>query len=774
MRVAIVTTYRPRACGIAVFSGDLHCALLESQPSLDVGVVSIVRGTPSESPPEVVTTIRQDVASDYPAAAQELARRGTDVVLIEHEYGIFGGEAGEFVLGLTAELRMPVVVTLHTLLSDPSPQQAATLSALCRQAALVMVFTETARQMAVEQGLATADQVRVVPHGAPDVLNAVASAWTDRRSLPTVGLTQAANELGLDRLASRTVLSTFGLISASKGLELMIRALPPVVAARPDVLYLIAGQTHPEVVKHEGESYRQGLEQLVHELDLDEHVAFVDRFLSVDELAVLLARTDLYVTPYRSPEQIVSGALTFAVAAGCPVVSTPYHYAENLLGSGAGVLVPFGDVPRLSAAVLDLLDTPGKLDAARVEARRVGADLPWASVGKVTLEVLAEAVHDIGASARRPRPVMTNLPEIRTGHLLRLVDDVGIIQHACGTVPARSTGYCVDDVARLAIVTLQLGRGFGARAVRAPALAASDVDDPAYGDILGSSLAFLIHAWESGTHGLRNFMDYGRRWLDEPHLGDHVGRAIWALGEVVAAHPPRQESRTCLRLLTEMAPVLDHLTAPRELAFALLGLTRPDLETMPEPLRSAVRRLADRLAGWYDEHRRDGWDWFEDQLTYDNARLPQALIAAGSRLGDPELVRRGVTALDWYTDQCCVDSPAVRLVGNQWRRADDSLAEHEGDEQPVDVAALVEALVEAFTQTGGEHYGRQAVHAFEWFLGRNTHGLPVYDFATGGCHDGLGPAGPSENEGAESTLAYLQARLALEGAGLQRFVGREE
>ena len=402
------------------------------------------------------------------------------------------------------------------------------------------------------------------------------------------------------------------------------------------------------MVKHEGESYRLGLEQLVHDLGLDEHVAFVDRFLSVDELAVLLARTDLYVTPYRSPEQIVSGALTFAVAAGCPVVSTPYHYAENLLGSGAGVLVPFGDVPRLSAAVLDLLETPGKLDAARVEARRVGADLPWASVGKVTLEVLAEAVHDIGPSTRRSRPIMTSLPEIRTGHLLRLVDDVGIIQHACGTVPARSTGYCVDDVARLAIVAFQLGRGS---------------DDSAYGRILGSSLAFLIHAWEPGTLGLRNFMDYGRRWLDEPHLGDHVGRAIWALGEVVAAHPPRQESRTCLRLLTEMAPVLDHLTAPRELAFALLGLTRPDLDTLPEPLRSAVRRLADRLAGWYDEHRRDGWEWFEDQLTYDNARLPQALIAAGSRLGDPDLVRRGVTALDWYTDQCCVDSAAVRLGG---------------------------------------------------------------------------------------------------------------
>ena len=759
MRVAIVTTYRPRACGIAVFSGDLRRALLESQPSLDVDIVSIVRGTPADRPPEVVTTIRQDVASDYPAAARELARRGTDVVLIEHEYGIFGGEAGELVLDLTAEIQVPVVVTLHTLLSNPSPRQAATLFALCRQAALVMVFTETARQMVLEQGVATADQVRVVPHGAPDVLNAVAAAWTDRRSLPRAGLTEAATELGLDRLAQRTVLSTFGLISASKGLELMIRALPPVVAARPDVLYLIAGQTHPEVVNHEGESYRLGLEQLVHDLGLGEHVAFVDRFLSVDELAVLLARTDLYVTPYRSPEQIVSGALTFAVAAGCPVVSTPYRYAENLLGSGAGVLVPFGDVPRLSAAVLDLLDTPGKLDAARAEARRVGADLPWASVGKVTLEVLAEAVHDIGPSPQRPRPVMTSLPEIRPAHLLRLVDDVGIIQHACGTVPARSTGYCVDDVARLAIVALHLGRGS---------------DDPADGRILTTSVAFLTHAWEPGTIGMRNFMDYGRRWLDEPHLGDHVGRAIWALGEVVAFHPPRQESRTCLRLLSEMAPVLDHLTAPRELAFALLGLTRPDLDSLPEPLQSAVRRLADRLAGWFDENRRDGWEWFEEQLTYDNARLPQALIAAGSRLGDPDLVQRGITALDWYADQCGVDTAAVQLVGNLWRRAGSGVrGRAEGDEQPLDAAALVEALVEASNQTGCDRFGRQAVRAFEWFLGRNTSGLPVYDFATGGCRDGLGPAGPSDNEGAESTLAFLQARLAIEGAGLQRFVGRE-
>ncbi len=763
MRVALVSTYRPRACGIAVFSGDLRQALLEVDSSLDVDVVSIVRGGPATHPPEVVATIRQDLPSDYPAAAAELERRGTDVVLIEHEYGIFGGEAGEYVLSLTEKLRVPVVVTLHTVLTEPSPRQAATLTALCRRAALVMVFTETARQMVVAQGVVAADRVRVVPHGAPDILNAMAGARPGSGGLTSTApeLTGAAADLGLARLADRTVLSTFGLIGESKGLELMIRALPPVVAARPGVLFLIAGQTHPEIVKNEGESYRLGLERLVRDLGLTDHVAFVDRFLSVDELAVLLARTDLYVTPYRGFDQIVSGALTFAVAAGCPVVSTPYRYAENLLSSGAGVLVPFGDVDRLSVAVLDLLQGPGKLAAARTEARRVGADLSWSSVGKVTLEVLAEAITDIGAPAVPVRTAMTSSPQIRPGHLLRLVDDVGIVQHANGTVPTRSTGYCVDDVARLAIVALHLERAF---------------DDPAYRRILATSLAFLFHAWEPGGPGMRNFMDYGRRWLDEPHTGDHVGRTVWALGEVVAFRPPHGEARACLRQLAAMTPAITAVDGPREVAFTLLGLTRPESGTLPGPLTGAVATLARRLADWFDASRHDGWEWFEPQLTYDNARLPQALIAAGRRLEDPELVRRGLTALDWYVEQCSVDGPAVRLVGNRWRAARPQPVEvdapDEGDEQPVDAAALVEALVEARAVTGDDRYGRQAVRAFEWFLGRNTSRVTVYDFATGGCHDGLSSHGLNDNEGAESTLAFLQALLALEGAGLQGFVGR--
>jgi glycosyltransferase involved in cell wall biosynthesis len=393
---------------------------LESDSSVSVNVVSIVRGTRRTHPPEVLTTIRQDVAGDYAKAAAELEGL-VDVVLIEHEYGIFGGDSGDYVLDLANELKVPFVVTLHTVLADPAPGQAATLRALCERAALVMVFTETARRMVVEQGLADAEQVRVVPHGAPDVLSA--AAWADRPSMLANGSRVHTNgsdktngsaktngsdktngsaklrvpsvPLGMTCLDGRVVLSTFGLISASKGLELAIRALPSIVAAHPEVIYLIAGQTHPDVIQHDGESYRLGLERLVAELGLQDHVVFLDRFLSTEELAALLARTDLYLTPYRSRDQIVSGALTFAVAAGCPVVSTPYFYAEDLLSSGAGVLVPFGDSSKLAAAVLELLGSRKKMAAARAGARRVGAELSWASVGKVTLEVLSEAAQRV-------------------------------------------------------------------------------------------------------------------------------------------------------------------------------------------------------------------------------------------------------------------------------------------------------------------------------------------------------------------------------------------
>ena len=736
-----MSTYPPRACGIAVFSNDLRNAMLEADSSVEVEVVAMVREAGSAISPHVVGTIQQGIADDYAAAAADLNRRGVDAVMIEHEFGIFGGETGCHVVRLAEALTVPVVVTLHTVLAEPSEAQSRTLRALCDRADRVMVFTETARRMVVSQGLADPNRVRVVPHGAPDVLSE--TAWGDHGSdEPLPDLLTIGDETFAVQPA-QTVISTFGLISASKGLEVAIRALPAITAAHPEVLYLVAGQTHPDVIDHEGESYRLGLASLVRDLGLDQQVRFLDRFLTIDELARLLRRTDLYLTPYRSREQIVSGALTFAVAAGCPVVSTPYFYAEDLLATGAGRLVPFGDERALADAVLDLLDAPQSLAAARAEARRVGAELTWSSVGKATLAVLAEAAADRSPGTGRDRLSLSATSDVRPDHLMRLVDDVGIVQHAEGRQPDLSTGYCVDDVARLAIVSIGLERVLG---------------DPSFARIRNRSVSFLCRAWDRDSALMYNFLDRHQRWLDRPHDGDHLGRAVWALG--VAG---------CLDRMPEMRGTLCRSSSPREVAFAILGLTRTDLSTLPAPLRDTLTSLAGRLAGWFDRGRKPGWVWFENVLAYDNARLPQALIAAGRRLGDLALLCRGLEALDWYAAKCGVDAESIRLVGNRWRYASEptpSWAE-EGDEQPLDAAALVEALVEAQVATGEDRYGRQAVCAFEWFLGRNQLGVPVYDAASGGCHDGLGPSGLNANEGAESTLAYLQAALALDEAGLR-------
>jgi len=699
----------------------------------------------------VLSTIRQDVRADYVAVPALLDGRGTDVVLIEHEYGIFGGDAGSYVLSLVQELRQPFVVTLHTVLSAPSPRQAEVLGELCQRAALVTVFTDTARRMVVDAGVAPAARVRVVPHGAPTaLLPQIADAAQGASNVDHEGAHRT-----MAHLEGRTVLSTFGLISAGKGIETAIEALAEIAAVHREVLYLVAGQTHPEVVKEEGERYRLSLERLVRDRGLERNVQFLDRFLSIEELAFLLSATDLYLTPYRSREQIVSGALTFAIVAGCPVVSTPYFYAEDLLASGAGILVPFDDPTEFAKGVLQLLDNPIELAAAAQEAQRIGAGLAWPAVGAQTLDVLRQARQlGIPAESQAIAGRVASSPSIQSDHLLTLVDNVGIVQHADGVVPNLASGYCVDDMARLVIVAAGLDR---------------ERDDRTFSRMVTLGLSFLRHASNPAGTGMHNMMSYDRRWLDEPHNGDHVGRAVWALGVVIAAHPPRAVAAPSLRLLTELAPAVAQLTSLRAWAFAAIGLARPPLEALPEELRVLLRDLGERLLEAYRCHRTDDWRWFEDDLTYDNARLPQGLIAAGHRLGDGEMLAAGLEALDWYGAQCALDSSQVRLVGNSWVRTKDAQPsiDFDGDEQPLDAAALVESLTDALAATDNRRYGRRAVRAFEWFLGRNRLGEPVYDFATGGCHDGLGSSGMNENEGAESTLAFFQALLALEAAGLQ-------
>jgi glycosyltransferase involved in cell wall biosynthesis len=731
VRTAIVSTYPPRACGIGTFAADLRGTLLGVAGIESADVVAVVNKPTSPQRRGLLSVIGQAVRGDYVRAARTLGRLDVDVVLLQHEYGIYGGRDGEYVLSFVEELAQPLVVTLHTVLSAPTPHQLDVLTELCAEAELVIVMTDTAQRLLVDCGACPAGKVRVVPHGAPSRL-----------------IARAPSSGPYARTGGHFVLSTFGLISPGKGLETVIEALPSMIERHPEIVYVIAGRTHPDVAHREGERYRLMLQRRVLELGLGEHVEFDDRFLSIDELSNLLSATDVFVTPYRSQEQSASGALTFAIAAGCGVVSTPYWYAQDMLASGAGRLVPFDDPAAFADAVCGYVAEPETLDAARAEARRIGSSLAWPSVAEATASVLGEA-HEL-APRRRPLGVTDlQLTSLRTDHLLTLVDDVGIVQHAHGIIPNRVSGYCVDDVARLAVVSLALARRG---------------DEQPWTSALYRALAFL-HAAE-GEGGMRNFMAYDRRWLDEPHIGDHVGRSVWALGEILATAWIPAVVVPARDLLERLVAKLAGEVALRTAAYTVLGLARVDPDRLKPEAQRLLERLAEQLADAYRSHASDGWCWFEDTLSYDNARLAQALITAGSALGREDMTDLGLESLRWLGDECGLQDDVLRLPGHRGRRRGEA-APGLGDEQPLDAAALVEAELVAFAVTHRAEHGVRARRSFEWFLGRNRLNRPLYDFATGGCSDGLGTEALNLNEGAESTLVFHRAALVLEAAGVR-------
>jgi glycosyltransferase involved in cell wall biosynthesis len=736
VRTAIVSTYPPRACGIGTFTADLRATLLGVAGVEGADLVAVVNEPSSPQRRGLLATIAQAVRGDYVRTARMLGRLDIDVVLLQHEYGIFGGRDGEYVLTFARELAQPLVVTLHTVLSEPTAHQAEVLAELCAEAELVIVMTDTALRLLVDSGACPEDKVRVVPHGAPARLTA-----------------RAARELGAPvseayGTSDRFLLSTFGLISPGKGLEAVIEALPAMIDRHPEITYVVAGRTHPDVAQREGEWYRMMLERRVLELGLGAHVEFDDRFLSIDELSDLLAATDVFVTPYRNKEQIASGALTFALAAGCGVVSTPYWYAQDMLASGAGLLVPFDDPGAIADAVCVYVEQPETLASARAEAKRIGSSLAWPSGAEATALVLREA-HEL-APRRRPSGVGDlHLTSLRRDHVLTLVDDVGIVQHAHGIIPNRDSGYCVDDVARLAVVSLALARRG---------------DEQVWTSILYRALAFLHAA--AREDGMHNFMSYDRRWLDEPHLGDHVGRSVWALGEILATAWIPAVVVPARELLERLTRPLAGEVSLRTAAYTVLGLARLDADRLDPRTRSLLERLTEQLADAYRRTAAEGWRWFEDELSYDNARLSQALISGSDALGDADLTELGLESLRWLGDECGLEDGPLRLPGHRGRRRDEA-APGGGDEQPLDAAALVEAELAAFGVTREAEHGTRATRAFEWFLGRNRLDRPLYDFATGGCSDGLGRDALNQNEGAESTLAFHGAALLLEATGVR-------
>ncbi|CAN5523903.1 glycosyltransferase family 4 protein [soil metagenome] len=730
--LAFIGNYLPRQCGIATFTTHLCEAVAGAFPQLQLMALPMNDSEAGYAYPEPVRfEVQQNELASYRSAADFLNINNVDLVCLQHEYGIFGGSAGSHVLALLRELRTPIVTTLHTVLDRPNPSQHRVMLELGALSDRLVVMSERGRQyLETVYGFA-ADKIDLIPHGIPD--------------MPFIDPSFYKDQFGVE---GKLVLLTFGLLSAAKGIEEVIKALPRITERYPNLIYLVLGATHPHVKRAEGELYLLGLQRLAAALGVEAHVSFYNRFVSEAELLEFIAAADLYITPYLNREQIVSGTLAYAAGAGKAVISTPYWYAEEFLADGRGRLVPFRDAPAIAAAVLELLDNETERHAMRKRAYLAGREMIWSQVARRYLESFVRAKEARAAAPRRVSATKTlgeragELPLLKLDHLHRMTDGTGLLQHAKFAVPNYAEGYTTYDNARALVLS-----------VYAWSLGPDDARE-AY-DLATRYLAFLNHAFEPASGRFRNVMNFERRWLELVGSDDSHGRALWGLGTVLGRLADDGLRGLAATLFDRALPAVLKVTSPRAWAFALLGM-HGYLRAFPgdSAAKHACEMLAGHLLTAYRRCAGEDWRWFEDILAYSNAKLPHALILAGRQLGDKEMLALGLETLRWLVAVQRDEAGHFVPVGSNgfYPRGE---VRARFDQQPVEAHATISACLEAYRATNERVWLDEARRAFDWFLGRNDLGLPLYDPLTGGCRDGLHPDRVNQNQGAEASLSFL-------------------
>lgn len=734
-RIAFLADYLPRQCGIATFTHDLCEAVAAAAPASDC-LVAAVNDRPEgyEYPPRVRVEMLETDLDSYRRAADFLNFHNASVLSVQHEFGIYGGQAGSHLLALLKEVRMPVVTTLHTVLNRPDAAQRKVMDKLAARSDRLVVMARKGAEILRETYGVPEAKVDIIPHGIPDV------EFVESRFFKA--------QFGV---LGRKVLLTFGLIGPGKGIEHVIEALPEIVRRHPKVVYLVLGATHPQLVAREGERYRLYLERLAEDRGVKENIIFYNRFVSPDDLKEFIGAADIYVTPYLNEAQITSGSLSYVFGAGKAVVSTPYWHAQELLGDGRGVLVPFRDPAAIAEGVCGLLDDPARMRRIRHEAYAVGRGMVWSAVAQRYLKSFQRARAERKAKPRAAfagwtlgsRPYA--LPALRLDHVVRMSDGTGIFQHAIFNVPNFHEGYCTDDNARAFILCNLLDELGG------------QPPTENLGKLASSYLAFLAAAFEPARGRFRNFMSHGRQWLEEFGSEDSHARALWAAGTGAGHSRIDGHRRLAAQLFTRGLAAVEGFTSPRAWSFALLGIHEYLRHYPSDPAIDAMRAaLTAKLVALWRACATPHWPWFESIVSYENARLCQALILSGQWMPQPEALVVGLESLRWLASIQKTPDGCFRPVGsNGFYQRDGARADF--DQQPVEAQAMVAACLEAFRATQDGAWSREARRAFEWFLGRNDLRVPLYDSGTGGCSDGLHADRISENQGAESTLAFQLA-----------------
>lgn len=726
MRVAFIGNALPRRCGIATFTTDLELAVSALDEVAETAILAMCDpGGHYCYPPMVRQSIQQDEPADYRAAADFINSGGFDLACLQHEFGIFGGEAGSLVVELIGALEVPLVTTLHTVLDQPSDAQRAVMDAILAASARVIVMARKGRDILIETYGADPERIAVIPHGIPDVAFEPADA--------------ARQRLGF---AGRRVILTFGLISPNKGIEVMIEAMPAIIAEAPDAVYVVMGATHPHLLRSAGEAYRESLVERVRKLGIEDHVVFLNRFVDRPELLEHIAMCDVYVTPYLVAAQMTSGTLAYSHGLGRPVVSTPYWHAAELLADGSGLLVPFGDPVSLGRAVADLLGNEPMRAAMARQAYAASRPSTWANTARRYADCFRSVSRKAGLRAITGPDLLPTrpLPQPSTRHFMAMCDDTGLFQHAVHSIPDRHHGYCIDDNARALLLCCTPGSGL-----------ADDVSDA----LASRFAAFIQHGWNPDNRRFRNFMGFNRQWLEPAGSEDSHGRTLWALGACAQRRANRTAAHWAAALFAEALPPVLAFTSPRAWAFALLGLDHYCAGYPEDAAAHAVRcELARRLEICLLASETADWVWFEDRLTYDNARICEALIRTGSATEAAHITAVGLRSLRWLLAVQTAPAGHFRPIGSQGFLLDRS-APLAFDQQPLEAAATIAACISAQDSGAVGPWRAEARRAFDWFLGANDLNVPLVDIATGSCRDGLHPDRANENRGAESVLSYL-------------------
>ncbi len=738
-RIAVVGNYLPRHCGIATFTTDL-CDALHAEYGATELLALPVNDTEEgyDYPIRVRFELSENNLASYRKAADFLNFSNIDLVCLQHEYGIFGGRAGAHILELLRHLHMPFVTTLHTVLRDPNPDQRAVMEEIAALSDRLIVMSQQSADILQEVSHVPSDKIDLIPHGIPD--------------LPFTDPNFYKDGFGTE---GKDVLLTFGLLSPNKGIENVIKALPKILSRHSNVVYMVSGITHPHILRREGDKYRIYLQDLARDLGVEAHVIFRNRFVSPQELIELIGAADIYITPYRHKAQVVSGTLAYALSAGKAIISTPYLHAIELLDGERGALVPFDDPEAIAEKTVALLDDDTARHAMRKRAYLYARDMVWNRAAQKYMQsferIYNERLRNPRAtfSAQNTEKALDRLPAIKLDHLYRMTDHTGMVEHAVFVVPNYPEGYTTDDNARALIVTTLL-EDLG---VRVP---------PGSVDLASRYMAFLWHAFDPSTKRFRNCLSYECNWQEPEGSEDSHGRALWGLGTVLGRSKIAGLRGAAGRLFELAIPAAVEFGSPRACAFALLGL-QEYLDSFPgdRAALGASDALANRLMNSYRSNRSDDWKWFESGLAYSNARLPQALMRAGVRAANEEMISAGLEALDWLvTIQRCEVKGHFVPIGSQGFHSK-TTEKARFDQQPVEACANVAACLQAYRATGKGRWRKEAWTAFNWFLGDNDLQIALYDPATGGCRDGLHPDRANENQGAESTLSFLMALLEM-------------